>query len=62
MVLSHGIQAVPHYWGSRLRPGHEVPGPAILVLNDTTVYLGPDDHAKIDVYSNILIDIGATDG
>ena len=62
VVLSHGIQAVPHYWGSRLRPGHEVPGPAILVLNDTTVYLGPDDHAKIDAYSNILIDVGTTDG
>lgn len=62
VVLSHGIQTVPHYWGNRLRPGHEVAGPAILVLDDTTVYLGPDDHAKIDAYSNILIDVGATDG
>jgi N-methylhydantoinase A len=62
VVLSHGIQAVPHYWGNRLRPGHEVSGPAILVLDDTTVYLGPDDHAKIDAYSNILIDVEATDG
>jgi N-methylhydantoinase A len=62
VVLSHGIQAVPHYWGNRLCPGHEVSGPAILVLDDTTVYLGPDDHAKIDAYSNILIDVGATDG
>jgi hypothetical protein len=33
-----------------------------LVLDDTTVYLGPDDQAKIDAYSNILIDVGATDG
>jgi N-methylhydantoinase A len=62
VVLGHGIQMVSHYWGNRLRPGHEVPGPAILVLDDTTVYLGPDDHAKIDAYSNILIDVGATDG
>ena len=62
VVLSHGIQAVSHYWGNRLRPGHEVSGPAILVLDDTTVYLGPDDHAKIDAYSNILIDVGTTDG
>jgi N-methylhydantoinase A/oxoprolinase/acetone carboxylase beta subunit len=62
VVLSHGIQMVSHYWGNRLRPGHEVSGPAILVLDDTTVYLGPDDQAKIDAYSNILIDVGATDG
>jgi N-methylhydantoinase A len=62
VVLSHGIQAVPHYWGNRLRPGHEVSGPAILVLDDTTVYLGPDDHAKMDAYSNILIAVGVTDG
>jgi len=26
------------------------------------VYLGPDDHAKMDAYSNILIAVGVTDG
>jgi N-methylhydantoinase A len=62
VVLSHGIQAVPHYWGNRLQPGHKISGPAVLVLDDTTVYLGIADQAKIDVYSNILIDVGATDG
>jgi N-methylhydantoinase A len=62
VVLNHGIQMVSHYWGNRLRPGHEVSGPAILLLDDTTVYLGPTDHAKIDAYSNILIDVGATYG
>ncbi len=61
VVLSQSIQAVPHYWGNRLRPGHEVSGPAIIVLDDTTVYLGPTDQAKIDIYSNILIDVGASD-
>jgi len=62
VVVGQGIQSVPHYWGNRLRPGHHVPGPAILVLDDTTVYLGPDDQATIDAYSNMIIDIGATDG
>ena len=62
VVLSHGIQAVPHYWGNRLQPGHKISGPAVLVLDDTTVYLGIADQAKIDVYSNIIIDVGATDG
>jgi N-methylhydantoinase A/oxoprolinase/acetone carboxylase beta subunit len=56
------MQPVPHYWGNRLCPGHEISGPAILVLDDTTVYLGPTDHALIDTYSNILIEVGAADG
>jgi len=62
VVLGQGIYSVPHFWGNRLRPGHQVSGPAILVLDDTTVYLGPDDQATIDAYSNMIIDIGATDG
>ncbi|WNM60708.1 hydantoinase/oxoprolinase family protein [Candidatus Nitrospira neomarina] len=62
VVLPQGMQPVPHYWGARLCPGHEIHGPAILVLDDTTVYLGPTDHAAIDTYSNILIKVGATDG
>ncbi len=62
VVLPQGIQPVPHYWGARLRPGHEVNGPAILVLDDTTIYLGPTDHAEVDTYSNILIQVGVTDG
>ena len=62
VVSSQGIHRVPHFWGNRLRPGHHVSGPAILVLDDTTVYLGPPDQATIDAYSNIIIDVGATDG
>ena len=62
VVLPQGIQAVPHYLGNLLRPGHEISGPAIVVMDDTTVYLGSTDHAKIDVYSNILIDVGAANG
>ncbi|GJL59279.1 MAG: N-methylhydantoinase A [Nitrospirales bacterium] len=62
VVLPQGMPPVPHYWGARLRPGHEINGPAILVLDDTTIYLGPTDHAAIDTYSNILIKVGATDG
>ncbi len=62
VVLPQGIQAVPHYRGNLLRPGHEISGPAIVVMDDTTVYLGSTDHAKIDVYSNILIDVGAANG
>jgi N-methylhydantoinase A len=62
VVLGEGIQMVPHYWGNRLSPGHEISGPAILVLDDTTVYLGPADQAHVDAYSNILIQVGSADG
>ncbi|MFZ1745233.1 MAG: hydantoinase/oxoprolinase family protein, partial [Nitrospirales bacterium] len=62
VVLPQGMQPVPHYWGTRLCPGHEIHGAAILVLDDTTIYLGPTDHAAIDTYSNILIKVGVTDG
>jgi N-methylhydantoinase A len=58
VVLGHGVQSVPQYRGNRLNPGHEISGPAIIALEDTTVYLGVTDHARIDAYSNILIDVG----
>lgn len=58
VVLGQGLQSVPHYRGNRLNPGHEIPGPAIIALEDTTVYLGVTDHARIDAYFNILIDVG----
>ena len=62
VVLTHGIQVVPYYWGNQLQPGHNISGPAILVLEDTTVFLGMTDQATIDTYSNIIIDVGAPDG
>ena len=62
VVLSHGVEAVPYYRGNCLKPGHKVSGPAILVMDDTTVYLAPQDHASIDSYSNIIIDVGVVNG
>lgn len=59
VVLAQCTQSVQHYRGALLRPGHEISGPAILMLEDTTVCLGSTDHARIDAYSNILIDVGA---
>jgi N-methylhydantoinase A/oxoprolinase/acetone carboxylase beta subunit len=61
-VLAHGRQSVPHYRGHLLNPGHKISGPAIIVLEDTTVYLGIADNATIDAYSNILIDVGLDHG
>jgi N-methylhydantoinase A len=62
VLLGQGIQLVPHYWANRLCPGHKIFGPAILVLDDTTVYLGSTDRANVDAYSNILIRVDPADG
>jgi N-methylhydantoinase A len=59
VVLTSGRQSVPHYWGNRLRPGHKISGPAIIMLEDTTVCLDITDNATIDAYCNILIDVGS---
>jgi N-methylhydantoinase A len=62
VVLAHGRQSVPVYQGHRLSPGHEIPGPAIIMLPDTTVFLGLTDQATIDAFSNILIEVGSHHG
>ena len=59
VALPTGVQDVPHYRGKLLNPGHRLSGPAIIVQDDTTVYLGPTDRAMVDGYRNLLIDVGA---
>ena len=59
VVLSNGVEDVPHYRGNLLKPGHRLSGSAIIVQDDTTVYLGPTDMAVVDGYRNLLIDVGA---
>ncbi len=61
VVLSHARRSIPHFWGDRLRPGHELIGPAIIVMEDTTIYLGAADWAKVDAFSNLVIRINAND-
>ena len=58
VVLTNGVEAVPHFRGHLLKPGHRLSGPAIIVQDDTTVYLGPTDLAVVDGYRNLLIDVG----
>ncbi len=62
VVLPQGAQPVPHYWGNTLVPGQAIPGPAIIVLDDTTVYLGPTDSAEVDEYCNFVITVGTLNG
>jgi N-methylhydantoinase A len=47
----------PFYHGGRLKPGNVIGGPAVLVYDDTTVYLPRGDRARVDKYSNLIIDV-----
>jgi N-methylhydantoinase A len=44
------------YGRNRLRPGHEIPGPAIVVQDDTTTVIEPGYRGAVDSYGNILIE------
>ncbi|MGB0909794.1 MAG: hydantoinase/oxoprolinase family protein [Nitrospirales bacterium] len=58
VVLQGQVQDIPHYRGSFLHAGHEIEGPAIIVQEDTTIYLGEADSATLDQYHNLVIDVG----
>lgn len=57
MVLAHGIADVPFYRGERLRPGHGIEGPAVIVQKDTTVFLAGGDTARVDGGFNLVVDV-----
>ena len=57
VVLGGDIAEVPFYLGERLRPGHVIPGPAIIVQKDTTVFLSPGDQATVDGHYNLVIQV-----
>ncbi|MBS1253338.1 MAG: Acetophenone carboxylase gamma subunit [Anaerolineales bacterium] len=57
VVLTDGIADVPFYRGERLRPGHEIEGPAIIVQKDTTTFLSTNDDAEVDGGYNLIIDV-----
>ena len=58
VVLRGQIEDVPHYRGTSLQTGHQIKGPAIVLQEDTTVFIGATDSAEIDRYQNIVIDVG----
>ena len=58
LVFASGSRSVPFYDRSRLRPGHHVPGPAVIFQDDTTILLSGTDHAQVDDWHNVLVTIG----
>jgi N-methylhydantoinase A len=47
----------PFYHGGRLKSGNAIRGPAVIVYDDTTVYLPRGDRARVDEYLNLIIDV-----
>lgn len=47
----------PAYDESALVPGHSLTGPAIFELRDTNIVIAPGQHAEIDAFGNVLIDV-----
>lgn len=49
---------IPFYHGEALQPGNLIPGPAVVVRDDTTILIGEADNASVDPYLNLLIELG----
>lgn len=58
VVLGGEVAQVPFYRGERLRPGNAVAGPAVVVQPDTTLFLSHGDHAKVDRFFNLVVEVG----
>jgi N-methylhydantoinase A len=54
------VRETPVFEHESLRPGHRFAGPAVVVSEDTTVWLGPAQRAAVDDYGNLLIEVGRT--
>ncbi len=50
---------IPFYRGESLKPANRIQGPAIIARDDTTIFVPPNDCAKVDSYYNVIISIGA---
>ena len=57
VVFSSGEQDTPFYRGELLRPGNRLTGPALVARSDTTILVGPPDHASVDAYGNLWVEI-----
>lgn len=58
VVLEARVE-VPLYAGERLRPGHRLEGPAVIVQPDTTVVLWPEDVARVDEAGSLILDVSS---
>jgi N-methylhydantoinase A len=48
------VVETPYYDGEALGPGHELAGPAVVELENSTVWIPPAFDARIDEYANLI--------
>ena len=58
VVLQGQVEDVPHYRGASLQAGYRIEGPAIILQEDTTIYIGSTDVVMVDQYRNLVIEVG----
>jgi N-methylhydantoinase A len=51
------VEEVPFYLGPDLRPGHRLDGPAVVVREDTTLFLGRGDRARVDRRYDLVVEV-----
>jgi len=58
-VVMDGNQqaAIPFYHGESLKHGNVIPGPAVVLRDDTTILISESDTASVDPYLNLIIEI-----
>jgi N-methylhydantoinase A len=52
---------IPLLKGEYLLPGNQLHGPALVVRDDTTILLSPEDHAVVDPHLNLWVNIQPMD-
>jgi N-methylhydantoinase A len=52
------VEAVPFYRAGSLGPGHRLDGPAVVVRDDTTVFLERGDEARVTPRLDIVVRVG----
>lgn len=57
LVTEEGLIDAPFYQGEKLKPGHQIAGPAVIVQSDTTILLGAGDVAEVDERFNLVVEV-----
>ena len=55
--MAEGEITLPVYDYQQLSPGLNFFGPALIVSEDTTIFIDANDKIDVDMYQNLLIDV-----
>jgi N-methylhydantoinase A len=58
VVFPSGSMPAQFFLAESLLPGNQIQGPAVIVRQDTTIFLSPADRAEVDGFLNIWITVG----